>query len=158
MRRIASFVFLLFSLTALHAQECDVSAVAISEPRYGTVGGQAVSAIAANENGAFGVWRQTHVGFAFVSHTVHGTPLDASGAPRVPAQQRYLQGTPFMDVATDGTDYLLAGAINGATLAKIIDASGADLTPTINVLSGPGAQGTVHAVWNGDAYAVLTTS
>ena len=130
---------------------CDPrGAVSVSPANYAPLGGYDVSAIAANADGAIGIWRHTHAGFGSFTYLVSGAILDREGAPTEPAQKSFHLGSPWIDIATDGRNYLVAGS----TSARIVGPTGEDLSPRVSYEPG----GFVRAVWNGDAYVVLAGS
>lgn len=151
----------LFVLAAVPARaQCPTSAdVPVSTPAFVPTGGYAVSAVVANDNGAFGVWRRTHAGFAMITNFVDGAVMNAEAAP-VAATERSVSYGAMVAVATDGHDYLLATSDRGNISAKIIDATGEDRSAPIVISaesSASSATGPIDATWNGREYVIAAT-
>lgn len=158
----AAFLFLLITARAFAA--CDPPhGFPISEQRYGTACGYSGGAIAANDRGAFAAWHQADIGFAYVTGTNYGAPLDGIGRPRVVSEINYGGGTGRPRIATDGRDFLLVTYSQGFTDARLVRADGTSGAPTVlsdqgvGTFTSSGVLGNAAVVWTGSEYRVATT-
>jgi hypothetical protein len=137
----------------------DARSIPVSQTRYAAVGGQAVSAIAVNDSGAFGVWRQTHAGFSGFSYIASGAALTAGGSADG-VQRNLFFGYRTLELASDGRNFLLAGFDRGRTAAVILDDAGQRISDPVFLTSDEtsAATATARVVWNGSAYIVFTTT
>jgi hypothetical protein len=144
---------------------CEVPrGVALSDVRSVVDCGYSTAAVVATESGAFAAWHFSHAGFAIVTGTNYGLPLDGGGRPVLAAQQGYDGGLGAPSLATDGHDFLLVTYRTGTTDARIVHADGTAGAATNLTSSGVGAftstgvGGGAYAVWTGSSYLVVLTA